>query len=765
MDERFTSQQQMLEHALEQQVVLARIALELNSLEKFDFRINKCLKEIGQHTDVSRVYIFENNEEGTTVSNTFEWCNKGVSPEIKNLQNISYEDIPSWINSLKNEGRIYSENISELAKEVRDILEPQGVVSIIVYPLFIKGAFYGFMGFDECNKVRRWSASELEMLRAVSGIFSHAYERRAMEQELIRERDRANRANQAKSEFLANMGHEIRTPMNAILGFSEALYHRLSAPENRQMLSSVMSAGHRLLAMLNDLLDLSRIEAGRLELLSGPASPSTILYDIHSIYRDKATKKGLNLLVEIPKDLPATLVLDEARIRQVIGNLLANAIKFTQEGQVKLWGSFEQKKPDAGELVFGVEDTGIGIEKKMVDAIFEDFLQLNPQTNRKYEGTGLGLAISKRLVEKMNGRIEVESTPGQGSTFRIILPEIPVPAREQPQQYPPGQPQQHVTKDTPIAFEKARVLVVDDDRNNIEMIGALMETLGLESVGAENGSLALELLETDQPDIILLDNRMPGLDGLEVLKRIKADDRLRDIPVLAHTAYRPNAMDDPAVKLYDGFLIKPVSLKAVTEELAKHLKHSVSGQEGVSGTEEPGSQGTAESSRQGTEEQGWQGMGAPGRLGTEEQGWQGMGAPGRLGTEEQGWQGMGAPGRLGTEEQGWQGTDKPGWTHTGESLPLDPATMPEDLRGELPEIIKELRETYLPQWEQIKDHLVIFRIEAFASQLKALAEERNLLFLQAYAEKLMQETERFDIEALKESLAAFPDTLNKIERL
>ncbi len=700
MDERFASQQQMLEHALQQQVVLARIAIELNSLDKFDYRLNTCLKQIGQHTDVSRVYIFENSKDGTTVSNTFEWCNKGISPEINKLQDIPYEAIPTWINALKNEGRIYSENITELAQEVRDILEPQGVISIIVYPLFIKEAFYGFVGFDECSKARKWSKSELEMLRAVSGIISHAYERRAMEQELIMERDRAKRANQAKSEFLANMGHEIRTPMNAILGFSEALYHRLSAPESRQMLSSVMSAGHQLLSLLNDLLDLSRIEAGRLELVTGPANPSSMLYDIHSIYRDKAAKKGLNLLVEIPEVLPDTLMVDEARVRQIMGNLVDNAIKFTQNGQVKIWGSFELKKPDAGELVFGVEDTGIGIERKLREAIFEDFLQLNPQTNRKYEGTGLGLAISKRLVEKMNGRIEVESTPGKGSAFRVILPEVLVHASEgladrlgpNTQNFQKQHAQQHSwghsqhSPEQQVTFEKARILVVDDEQSNIVMVAALLETLGLESTGAENGSKALELLEKDRPELVLLDTRMPEMDGLEVLKRIKADARLRDIPVLAYTAYRPNAIDDPAVKLFDGFLVKPISIKTVTEELAKHLKHSVSGQEGVSGTEEPGRQGT-ESDRH------------------------------------------------------------------------------EDLRWELPGILRDLRETFMPQWEQIKDHLVIFRIEAFAAQLKAFAEERNFPFLMAYADKLMQEAGRFDIEALKESLAAFPETLRKIESL
>lgn len=570
MNDRFATQQEMLEHALEQQVVLSRIALELNSLEKFDCRLNKCLKQIGQHTDVSRVYIFENNEDGTTVSNTFEWCNKGINPEIHNLKDIPYEAIPTWINSLKNEGRIYSENISELAQEVRDILEPQGVISIVVYPLFIKGAFYGFIGFDECNKVRKWSRSELEMLRAVSGIISHAYERRAMEQELIRERDRANRANRAKSEFLANMGHEIRTPMNAILGFSEALYNRLSAPESRQMLSSVMSAGHQLLALLNDLLDLSRIEAGRLELVTGPVNPSSMLYDLHSSYREKAAKKGLTLEVDVPRDLPASLVLDETRLRQVIGNLIGNAIKFTQQGKVTIRGAFELKTPGSGALVIEVEDTGIGIEKKMQDAIFEDFLQLNPKADRKYEGTGLGLSISKRLVEKMNGRIEVDSSPGKGSCFRIILPEAKFPAKDEPVNRPGLSPQpqpwvhpQHPEKYSHNEFEHASTLVADDDRSNIGMVGDL----------------------------------------------------------------------------------------------------------------------------------------------------------------------------------------------------------PEALRRELPEIARTLREIFIPQWEQIKDHLVIFRIEAFARQLKEFADEKGFPLLQAYADKLILETERFDIEGLKESLADFPGLIKKTENI
>lgn len=546
----------MLKKALDQQKVLARIALELNSLEKFDCRINKCLREIGRHTEVSRVYVFENNHEATKTSNTYEWCNKGVRPEISNLQDIPYASIPSWIHLLKHEGRIYSENIRELDQEVRDILEPQGVISIVVFPLFVKQQFFGFIGFDECTRARRWSPSELELLRTVSGIISHAYERRLMEQELIRERDRANRANRAKSEFLANMGHEIRTPMNAILGFSEALYHGLNQEKDRKMVASVMSAGNRLLALLNDLLDLSRMEADRMELYIRPVHPSTMLDELLAMYQEKANAKGLQLTVEQPGNLPASLELDETRVRQIAGKLLDNAIKFTSQGQVSLRVSFDetrvpaQKNGQHGTLTIEIADTGIGIEREMLQAIFDDFLQINPKANRVHEGTGLGLALVKKLVEKMQGRIEVESTPGRGSCFRIVLPGIP--------------------------FSPAT----------------------------------------------------------------SADKQDR----------APEAID---------------SIRQKTENSAG--------------------------------------------------------------------------------ESTWE--------------------IPEETRSRMPEIVRELNENFLPQWEEIKDHLVIFRIEAFAGQLKAYAEERQFPLLGAYAAKLQQDTENFDLESIRDTLGAFPATLNKIKLL
>jgi len=232
---------------LKQQELLSEISLELNSLDEFSKRVNNILNKIGKHTNVSRVYIFEDINEGLGTCNTYEWCNKNIAAQKEEFQDVPYEIIPSWKKILFEKEYFNSENITELPEDIRVILELREIKSIIIYPLYVQCNYFGFIGFDECARHKNWSKSELEFLRTISGMIGNAYERRHMEQSIMDERDKANQANKAKSEFLANMSHEIRTPMNAILGFSEALYHKLDSRQHQKMIKSVLSSGNLLL--------------------------------------------------------------------------------------------------------------------------------------------------------------------------------------------------------------------------------------------------------------------------------------------------------------------------------------------------------------------------------------------------------------------------------------------------------------------------------------------------------------------------------------
>lgn len=391
-------------------------------------------------------------------------------------------------------------------------------------------------------------------------------DRKMVEAMLIEEKQKADLANKAKSEFLANMSHEIRTPMNAILGFSEALYYKLDSEQHRKMVKSVLSSGNLLLSLLNDILDLSKIEAGKLEFSPQPVDFVTIIQEITLLFKDKAQAKGLQLNVLIVPNFPGAILVDEIRIKQIIFNLVGNAIKFTHKGFVNIKVSFEPTSNQTGKLQLDVEDSGIGIPESQQQIIFEAFRQQAGQSNREYSGTGLGLAISQRLVEKMKGSISVSSVVGQGSVFKVELPDIEISCETRKKELS--------EESENIIFEKATILVVDDIVSNIEMVGNLLTSSNLDIISAENGEIALELLKYTSPDLILLDMRMPGIDGYEVAKRIKEMPEKRHIPVIAFTASVLSSERIETSGHFEGFLYKPVNRAGLYKQLTRFLKYS-----------------------------------------------------------------------------------------------------------------------------------------------------------------------------------------------
>ncbi|MFW5777933.1 MAG: PAS domain S-box protein [Bacteroidota bacterium] len=584
------SEKKKQEETIRQHINMQDIIISISStyinieLEKVHDAINYSLRDLAQFVGADRAYIFDYDFDKNTTSNTYEWCEKDIKPEIENLQNVPLENIPEWVNKHKKGESLYIQDVSSLPDDgpygIKSILEPQGIKSIITLPMISKGVLVGFVGFDSVKKHHQYTLKEITMLLIFAQMLVNVRERIASDRKLREAKEQAEAANKAKSEFLANMSHEIRTPMNAILGFSEALYHKLEADNLKKMVKSVLSSGNLLLSLINDILDLSKIEAGKLELSPSPVDFPNILQEIKMLFQNKADSKGLEINIIIDKNFPPAIKIDEIRIKQILFNMVGNAIKFTHKGHITIKTEYIANKEIRGDLKIMITDTGIGIPNDDQEKIFEVFRQQSGKTNRQFGGTGLGLTITKRLVEKMNGSISVESTVGQGSTFIISIADVEKNLKLIRQR------NDQVSEIKNIVFDPATILIVDDVRTNIESVENLLSGSNLLISTADNGEMGLQVINQSSPDLILLDMRMPGIDGYELAKMIKNKPDKKHIPIVAFTAsvFSSDKIDNSG--LFAGVLFKPVRRNDLYAEISKHLKHQIADEQ-TKKTEKP----------------------------------------------------------------------------------------------------------------------------------------------------------------------------------
>ena len=340
-------------------------------------------------------------------------------------------------------------------------------------------------------------------------------------------------AGQAKNEFLANVSHEIRTPLNAILGFSELLSTMITEPQQAGYLAAINRAGKNLSDLINNILDLSKMEAGKVKIDLGPVMLDALFKEIYRLFKVKLLNKNLDFSIEMPEKCLGALALDEMRLRQVITNLVGNALKFTESGTITLKAGItpDSKSPDKlADLTIEVADTGIGISDAQQEIIFEAFEQASAGTSRKFGGTGLGLAICRQLTTLMGGKLSVSSTPGKGSVFTILLPSVAI--------YQSWQPEPCACKPdlNHIRFSNECILVVDDQRDIRFMLKEILEKINLVVIEAESGHQALERAKNMVPALIFMDLKMPGVDGVEAVARMKNEPSIAHIPVCLMTA-------------------------------------------------------------------------------------------------------------------------------------------------------------------------------------------------------------------------------------
>lgn len=433
----------------------------------------------------------------------------------------------------------------------------------LVVPIFRYNRIVAVMGVG--NKITDYAEREIETLRHLANLAWDIVTRKRSEDELWQAKEAAEAANIAKSDFLATMSHEIRTPLNAMLGNVDLLEGSPLSQQQLEYLKDCKSASQMLLQVINDVLDFSKIEAGKLELANETFSVTSMARQLVRMFSAGAKQKGLDLSISLADDLPEYICGDQQRLRQIISNLLGNAIKFTRQGTVSLEITSEQAPlaatPDKAVLHIEVRDTGIGIPCDKQDQIFDSFTQVESFKTRTTTGTGLGLPICRRLLALMGGSITVSSVAGEGSVFTVVLPVTQTTA----------QAQASIQVPTFTQVLSRKILLADDDERGRSVAQNLLQRRGYKVTAVENGAELLETLQLDEFDIVLTDISMPDMEGTQVARIIRSGERVgidRQIPIIAMTAH---AFTDDRERFLasgiDGYVAKPINIAELFRQI------------------------------------------------------------------------------------------------------------------------------------------------------------------------------------------------------
>lgn len=545
------------------QVLVSNIASSLVKVnrENYDNQINSVLKQLITYFSIDRVALMTVNHDTWVATMTHEFCKKGIMPQIEELKTIGLHKYQYWVDHTKKGEAVWIDGYLEAedAKEERSALRRYKIKALLTIPFFEEKQVAGVIAFESSIRPHQWKDQDLHFLKVIAHMVNDARQRYNTEMALIEAMSAAEVANKAKTQFLANMSHEIRTPLNGMLGFISLLSETKLDETQAFYTHHAKESGRSLLNIVNDILDISKIEAGKLFLESLKVDLRALLHSIYENMKMLQFKKNIKINLSIDEALPEHIWADPTRLRQVLMNLMNNGIKFTEEGEVSLIVHFERENSREGRLTFEVKDTGIGISEDSFGVIFKAFSQGDLSTTRKYGGTGLGLTISSKIVSQMGGKLEFESVLGQGSSFYFT---IKVPYLDDNTEI---EKKAHLNVSmTKKSIERPmQFLIVEDMEVNRLLLRKILEKkyTNVKIFEAESGMEAISLFKEQRFDLVIMDVQMPGMDGLEATKRIrKIDcDHKRHTPVIALSA---GVLEEEKQKCFyvgmDDFVSKPI---------------------------------------------------------------------------------------------------------------------------------------------------------------------------------------------------------------
>jgi signal transduction histidine kinase/DNA-binding response OmpR family regulator len=547
--------------------------------------ILKSMATIGETVEIDRINIWRSVKLGGEPRFFCEisWESDAISekcPIAKFIPSFPYLKSDPNRQKAMQSGDYLNLTVSELPPGEREEFGLTDVKSTLFVPVHMQGAYWGFATFDDCRDASLFSQNEINILKSCSLLMANSLARNETVENLAKSREEALRGTRAKSDFLANMSHEIRTPLNAVIGMTSIGLGSSSIERKDYCFSRIEDASTHLLGVINDILDMSKIEADKLELSAVLFEFEKMLEHVVGVSTFRIDEKGQHFMVYLDEKMPHMFIGDDQRLAQVITNLLSNAVKFTPiGGSIDIDVRLLEEKDGVCKLCFKVKDTGIGISAGQMEKLFSSFQQADSSTSRNFGGTGLGLAISKRIVELMGGEIRAESEPDKGSTFifTVLLKRAESEEAKLREKRLAG-----------VNFKNLRILFVDDNSDIREYFGDIAGRFGFVCDFAKDGYEALKLVRANKPyDICFIDWKMPGMDGLELSKAIRETGDSRAIIVMI-SAYELAEVETAAKEAgVDHFLPKPLFPSAIANLIAECIGVKAATADAPAGDEDP----------------------------------------------------------------------------------------------------------------------------------------------------------------------------------